>query len=124
MEASCFVAVLLAVLALFRCRPSRRWRPSRALLGLALAMAAACTGARGSVGAILGKDVHDGRLYVREVPPGLSAAVAGIRDGDEVIAIDGVPVGDMSPAEVHKRLEGDVGTKVVLLLVRGGETKR
>jgi carboxyl-terminal processing protease len=78
----------------------------------------------GSVGAILGKDVHTGRLYVREVPPGLASAVAGIRDGDEIIAIDGTPTQDMTPEDVHKRLEGAVGSKVVLLVVREGETKR
>ena len=107
MEASCFVAALLAVLAIFA--------------GLS---ASGCATARGSVGAILGKDVHDGRLYVREVPPGMAAALAGIRDGDEVIAIDGEPVGDMTPEMVHRRLEGPLGSKVVLLVVRAGETKR
>jgi carboxyl-terminal processing protease len=78
----------------------------------------------GSVGAMLGKDVHSGRLFVREVPPGMAAAAAGIRDGDEVIAVDGVPVGEMSPAEVHQRLEGEVGSKVLLLVVRNGETRK
>jgi S1-C subfamily serine protease len=78
----------------------------------------------GSVGAVLGKDVHSGRLFVREVPPGMAAAVAGVRDGDEVIAIDGVPVSEMSPVEVHHRLEGEVGSKVVLLVVRNGESQK
>ena len=78
----------------------------------------------GSVGAMLGKDVHSGRLFVREVPAGLAAAEAGVREGDEVIAVDGVPVAELSPAEVHQRLEGVVGTKVVLLIVRSGETRR
>jgi C-terminal processing protease CtpA/Prc len=78
----------------------------------------------GSVGAMLGKDVHTGRLFVREVPAGMAGATAGLRDDDEVIAIDGAPVADMSPAEVHQRLEGAVGTKVVLLVVRDGETRK
>jgi carboxyl-terminal processing protease len=76
------------------------------------------------VGAVLGKDVTSGRLYVREVPPAMGAAAAGIRDGDEVIAIDGEPVGEMSPREVHARLRGGVGTKVVLLIVRDGVTRK
>ena len=35
---------------------------------------------------MFGKDVHSGRLFVREVPPEMAAARADIRDGDEVIA--------------------------------------
>jgi carboxyl-terminal processing protease len=73
---------------------------------------------------MLGKDVHTGRLFVRDVPPGMAAAAAGIREGDEVIAVDGVPVAEMSPIEVHRRLEGEVGSKVVLLVVRNGETQK
>ncbi len=103
MEASCFVAILFVA--------------SLGILG-------ACGSSTGSVGALLGKDVHTGRLYVREVPPGMAAALAGIRDGDEVIAIDGEPVGDMPPGEVHRRLEGKVGSKVTLLVVRAGITKK
>jgi carboxyl-terminal processing protease len=85
---------------------------------------AGCGGGTGSVGAVLGKDVHTGRLFVRDVPPGMASAIAGIREGDEVLAIDGIPVGELSPQEVHLRLEGKVGTKVVLLVVRGGVTQR
>ena len=47
MEASCFVAISFM---------------------LTLAFLGACGSATGSVGAVLGKDVHNGRLYVREVP--------------------------------------------------------
>ncbi len=84
----------------------------------------ACSPSTGSVGAILGKDVHSGRLYVREVPPGLAAALAGVRDGDEILAIDGTPVADMPPGEVHVRLEGSVGSKVTLLVLRDGLTRK
>jgi carboxyl-terminal processing protease len=73
---------------------------------------------------MLGKDDHSGRLFVREVPPGMAAASAGVRDGDEIVSIDGVPVGQMSAQEVHERLEGKVGTKVVLFIVRDGTTER
>jgi S1-C subfamily serine protease len=78
----------------------------------------------GSVGAMLGKDVNTGRLFVREVPPGMAAATAGIREGDEVIAIDGAPVADLSPSDVHQRLEGTLGSTVTLLIVRDGETRK
>jgi C-terminal processing protease CtpA/Prc len=92
---------------------------------LVFAFVAACAApAIGSIGAMLGKDVHTGRLFVREVPPGMAAAEAGVRDGDEVIAIDGTPVDGMAPLDVHQRLEGAVGTRVVLSVVRNGETKK
>jgi C-terminal processing protease CtpA/Prc len=109
-EASSFVASLLAVFASF--------------VVLMCATVMGCAAATGSVGAMLGKDDHNGRLFVREVPPGMAAASAGLRDGDEVISIDDVPVGDMSPGEVHQRLEGKVGTKVVLAISRDGTTQR
>jgi C-terminal processing protease CtpA/Prc len=105
-EGPCFVATLLAL----------------ALVAI-LAGIAGCA-STGSVGAVLGKDVHTGRLFVREVPPGMAAALAGLRDGDEIVAIDGEPVGDMPPLEVHKRLEGSVGSKVVLLIARDGVTQK
>ena len=41
-----------------------------------------------------------------------------------MIAIDGEPVGEMPPGEVHRRLEGKVGSKVTLLVVRDGVTHR
>jgi C-terminal processing protease CtpA/Prc len=89
-----------------------------------LCLVQACSPSTGSVGAILGKDVQSGRLYVREVPPGLAAALAGVRDGDEILAIDGAPVADMPPGEVHVRLEGSVGSKVTLLVLRDGLTRK
>ncbi len=87
-------------------------------------LAGGCSSGAGSVGAILGKDVHSGRLYVREVPPGMAAAYAGVRDGDEILAIDGTPVADMPPGEVHKRLQGSVGSTVTLLVLREGVTRK
>jgi C-terminal processing protease CtpA/Prc len=113
-EASSFVASLLAVFAAFIVRVAL----------MCVALVVGCAAATGSVGAMLGKDDHNGRLFVREVPPGMAAASAGLRDGDEVISIDDVPVGDMSPGDVHQRLEGKVGTKVVLVISRDGTTQR
>ena len=74
------------------------------------------------MGAVLGKDNADGRLFVRGAPPGMGAARAGVEVGDEVVAIDGKPAGRMTPAEVHEALSGRVGTKVRVTLVRAGVT--
>jgi carboxyl-terminal processing protease len=81
----------------------------------------ACGGGwQGSIGAILGKDNKDGRLFVREAPADMGAARAGLRSGDEIVAIEGKPAREMSVEQVHQALHGDVGTKVTLTVVRGG----
>jgi membrane-associated protease RseP (regulator of RpoE activity) len=136
-EASSTLRSLLAVFVLFKL-PRTVWAscvipafgvPLAAFAAFAalaplLALSGCAAHGVGSVGAMLGKDVHTGRLFVREVPPGMAAAAAGVREGDEVIAIDGVPVADLSPGDVHQRLEGTVGSTVVLLVVRDGETRK
>lgn len=82
-----------------------------------------CGGWNGSVGAILGKDNRSGRVYVREVPPGLAAAQAGIQEGDEVTAVEGKPVSSMTPDELRTALRGKVGSKVTMTVVHRGETR-
>jgi S1-C subfamily serine protease len=77
---------------------------------------------QGSVGAILAKDNRDGRLFVREAPPEMGAAKAGLQVGDEVVAIDGEKVSDMSPEAIHSALAGKVGSKVKLTVHRKGQT--
>ncbi len=69
---------------------------------------------------MLGKSNADGRLFVRDAPPEMGAAKAGIAIGDEVIAIDGKPVAKLTPVEVHEALAGKVGTKVRVSVVRNG----
>jgi C-terminal processing protease CtpA/Prc len=92
-------------------------------LALVLAfVAVACAHSNGSVGAILGKDNRDGRLYVREVPPDMGAAKVGLQPGDEVTAIAGKPVSSMTPEEVHAALAGAVGSKVTLTISRDGQS--
>jgi C-terminal processing protease CtpA/Prc len=77
---------------------------------------------KGSVGALLGKDNTDGRVYVREAPPDMAASKAGVKEGDELLAVDGAPVRAMSPDDIHKALAGQVGTRVKLTIQRHGET--
>ena len=84
---------------------------------------AGCGGWNGSVGAILGKDNHTGRVFVREVPPGLGAAQAGLEEGDEVTAIEGKPTKAMTADELRAALRGKVGSPVSVTIVRRGETR-
>ena len=66
----------------------------------------------------------DGRLFVRQVPPNLAAAREGVRTGDEILLIDGRDVRSMSMREVHQALEGQIGDRVKLTLVRGDSVVR
>ena len=105
--------------------PKNPWRGWGGWLGLSLPMLlmAGCAPEwTGSVGAVFGRDNHDGRVFVREAPSDMSAAHAGLRVDDELVAIDGRPVKGMSSDEVHAALAGKVGTKVMLRIVRSGST--
>ena len=75
----------------------------------------------GSVGAVLGRDNDTHALYVREVPPGLGADEAGLLPGDQVMMIEGRYVRDLSEKEIRAELRGDVGTPVLLTILRGND---
>ncbi len=102
-------------------------RPSAASfagLSLVLSLAAlACAPQKGTIGAVLARD-PGGRLFVREVPEGLTAAQAGLQPGDEVLLIDGKDARALGPRGVHEVLSGEVGERVKLTLVRRGQIVR
>ena len=52
---------------------------------------------------------------------GSPAAKAGLRSGDEVIAIDGVDMTGTSPDDARLKVLGPAGTDVVLTILRSGE---
>jgi len=83
----------------------------------------ACAAERGTIGALLGQQ-PDGRVLVREAPEGLAADRAGVREGDEVLTVEGRDVRQMNAAELHKALSGEVGEPVKLTLLRGAEVVR
>ena len=69
--------------------------------------------AAGNLGIDLTRD-SAGRVLI-STAPGLPAADAGIRGGDVLLAVDGVPVAPRgSPAEIAWRLAGPAGTQAVL----------
>ena len=60
-----------------------------------------------------------GRLRVR-VQDGTPAHLAGLRDEDEILAIDGVPVASLSAGAAMLRLHGEPGSSVALDVRRKG----
>ena len=78
---------------------------------------------RGTIGAILGQQ-GDGRLFIRDAPPDLGAAKAGLEPGDEILFIEGVQASSLTPEQVSELLNGPVGEPVQLTVVRDNEVLR
>ena len=89
-------------------------------LGLALG---ACGADRGTIGALIAQ-TPDKQLILRDVPPKLAAAQAGLRPGDEILLIDGRDVRELDERGVHQVLGGNVGDPVKLTLLRDGRVVR
>ena len=73
---------------------------------------------RGGVG--LEVRLRDGQLTVVAPIADGPAARAGVRAGDRLVAIDGVPTAGLSLVQVIRRLRGGIGSEVSLTLQRGG----
>ena len=87
---------------------------------LSLGLSGACTGPSWA-GGVHARFAHSPERGLRtvEVPPGGPAAIAGLREGDLVVAIDGLEVASMDAKAVRERLTGEVGTHVTLHVRRG-----
>jgi hypothetical protein len=62
-------------------------------------------------------------IIVDNVAPGSPAAEAGLMHGDVILSVDGAPASHRLLAELRDRLRRP-GERVVLMVRRGGETKR
>lgn len=76
----------------------------------------------GTIGAQLGKRT-DGRVFVRGVPPGQGADKAGLMVDDEIIAIEGRAVTEMSQEDIKKAVRGDKGSSFTLTIERDGRRR-
>jgi C-terminal processing protease CtpA/Prc len=92
------------------------------VLLLAFLIGACASSAPGTIGALLGKRT-DGRLFVRGIPPGQGADRAGLEIDDEIVAIDGQSVKDMTQDDVRKAVRGTVGSTLTLTVERGGQRR-
>jgi carboxyl-terminal processing protease len=64
---------------------------------------------------------QDGQVYVGSVQGSSPASAAGIVSGDNLVTLDGHPVGEQSLGEVATSLRGKPGTTIALTLLRDGE---
>lgn len=65
-------------------------------------------------------DFQKGEYRLAGVAPGSPAEAAGLKAGDQVLAIDGRPLATVHPLDVSKPLQAPSGTKVKITLRRGG----
>ncbi len=95
---------------------------TRVLVSLLFGALLACGSSAipGSIGVRARREETTGKIVVVDVPPGLAGAQAGLEQGDEIIAVEGVPVAEMSARAFSRAVRGDVGTKVMITIRRGG----
>lgn len=76
------------------------------------------SGAFGGIGVYMG--FKNGGVQVMSVIPESPGEKAGLQAGDEILAVDGQSVTEISPGEVALKIRGQVGTPVELLIHRDG----
>ncbi|MCX5653416.1 MAG: S41 family peptidase [Planctomycetota bacterium] len=64
---------------------------------------------------------RDGRIFIKTVFEGGPAAKAGLKAGDEIVAVAGEPVAGLSTADLTRRLRGRPGDAVTLSIRAGGK---
>ena len=98
----------------------RRWSERCVACAFALVVACATGGAfNGSIGVRARRDPMTGVVSVTDVPAGLGGAKAGLEPGDRILAVDGVPVSQMTVDGFHKAVRGPIGSHVRLTIQRG-----
>ena len=104
----------------------QRARSRRRARGAGLSLAGALGAAAPSAAPLapLLAQTPEQQLVLREVPPQLAAARAGLQPGDEILLIDGRDVRELDERGVHQALAGNVGDPVKLTLLREGHVVR
>src|SRR5581483_3341821 len=76
-------------------------------------------GESGGIGARIGVN-KEGQLVVTEAMIGKPAALAGVRNGDIITAVDGQAIKDLALTEAVRKIRAPIGTSVQLTLKRSG----
>lgn len=93
------------------------------LVGLACVALIACSSPLpGTIGAQLGKRT-DGRVFVRGIPAGQGADKAGLQVDDEVIAIEGKSVREMTQDDIRRAVRGELGSTFTVTIERDGKRR-
>lgn len=74
------------------------------------------------IGAQVTKTEKEGLVVIAPLP-GSPAEKAGIRAGDRILQVDGIPTANLSLNEAVLKIRGEKGTQVKLLILHEGETK-
>ena len=75
-------------------------------------------GSFGGIGVTMG--FKDNVVRIISVLEGTPGETAGLRAGDEILAVDGTPTSALQNEEVALRIRGEAGTQVVLRILRDG----
>ena len=76
------------------------------------------SGAFGGIGVYM--SFKNGGVQIMNVIQDSPGYRVGLEVGDEILAVDGVPVEEISPGEVALKIRGEIGTNVELLIRREG----
>jgi carboxyl-terminal processing protease len=63
-------------------------------------------------------DFHDDRVTVVATMPNSPAEKAGLKTGDQIVAVDGVPITGVRADSIVRRMRGPVGTSITLTIRR------
>ena len=82
------------------------------------------SGTYGGIGSLIYKPDIQGNVIINEPYEGSPAARAGLRCGDEILAVDGVSTHGLTASEASDRMKGKPGTEVVfdVLKLRSRDT--
>ncbi|MCP3102086.1 PDZ domain-containing protein [Myxococcus sp. K15C18031901] len=70
------------------------------------------------------KPAPDGRILVDTLAPGGPADLAGLRPGDWLVAVNGIPVASLPGPQLVDAIRGPVGSQLLLVYVRGNAHPR
>ena len=82
------------------------------------ALRAETTGSFGGIGVYM--SFKNGGVQVMSVIPDSPGQRAGLQAGDEILAVDGQSIEEISPGEIALKIRGQIGTNVELLIHREG----